>query len=93
MAALGELLSFACSEEERLERIEREKQLFPLWLANYALSKLQGGAEVMNFEDFVAQAIQPTAPTPPRKMKGKKTAEEILAEFAPIIEADKQRGG
>ncbi len=93
MAALGELLSFACSEEERLERIEREKQLFPLWLANYALSKLQGGAEVMNFEDFVAQAIQPTAPTPPHKMKEEKTAEEILAEFAPIIEADKQRGG
>lgn len=90
MAALGELLSFAHGEEERLERQEREKQLFPLWLANYAVSKLQGGEEVMDFEAFVEQTLKPGAPPPKKKTK---TAEEILAEFAPMIEADKQRGG
>ena len=93
MAALGELLSFACSEEKRLKKIEREKQLFPIWLANYALSRLQGGAEVMDFEAFVAQTMEPGKPEPPQKKKEKRTASEILAEFAPIVEADRQRGG
>ena len=90
MAALGELLSYARNEEERLERQEREKQLFPLWLANYALSKLQGNAEVMDFEAFINQTMQTKETPPPEK---KRTAEEIMAEFAPIIAADKQRGG
>ena len=93
MAALGELLSFARSEEERLDKIEREKQLFPLWLANYALARLQGNAEIMDFEAFIAQATAPGKPEAPQKKKEKRTAEEILAEFAPIVEADKKRGG
>ena len=44
----------------------------------------------MDFEAFVEQTLKPGTPPPKRKNK---TAEEILAEFAPMIAADKQRGG
>lgn len=44
----------------------------------------------MNFEEFVNQTIEPTAPHPKTR---KKTPEEILEEFMPIVEADKKRGG
>lgn len=90
MSALGELLSYARNEEEQLEKLEREKQLFPLWLANYALAKLKGDEEIMDFEDFIKQTFKPGAPTP---KKQKRTAEDIMAEFMPVVEADKKRGG
>lgn len=44
----------------------------------------------MDFEAFVEQTLKPGTPPPKKK---KRTAEDILAEFAPMIEADKQRGG
>ena len=54
---------------------------------------MQGNAEIMDFEAFIAQATAPGKPEAPQKKKEKRTAEEILAEFAPIVEADKKRGG
>lgn len=91
LTALDELLSFAQKEEKRTEREELEKRLFPLWLANYALGKLQG-AEVMDYEEFINQTLEPaTAPIKPTKKE--KTADEIIAEFMPIVEADRRKGG
>lgn len=49
------------------------------------------GSEVMGFDEFVNQTLSPTEPQ--QKQKRMKSAEEIMAEFMPIIEADKQRGG
>lgn len=91
LTALGELLSFAQKEEKRIEREALEKRLFPLWLANYALGKLHG-AEVMDYEEFISQTLKPeTAPIKPTKKR--KTADEIIAEFMPIVEADRRKGG
>lgn len=91
LTSLGELLSFAHNEEKRLEKHEIEKQLFPLWLANYLIAKLQGAEQVMDFEEFMKQTTSPAA-TPKPKIQ-KRTAEDIMADFMPLVEADKQRGG
>ena len=89
LAALGGLLSFATEEEKRLEKAEQEKRLFPLWLANYALAKLQG-SEAMDYETFINQTFSEVPPPAPKK---EKSADDITAEFAPIIEADRRKGG
>ena len=91
MAALGELLSYANKEEERLQKAEIEKRLFPLWLVNYAAAKIKGSGEVIGYDEFLKIVFSDSAiPNTPKK---KKTAEEIMAQFAPIIAADKQKGG
>ena len=91
MAALGELLSYAYKEEERLQKTEIEKRLFPLWLVNYAAAKIKGSGEVINYEEFLKIVFSDTAV--PNKHKKEKTAEEIMAQFTPIIEADKKKRG
>lgn len=52
----------------------------------------------MDFEDFINECLEKpqTQKARPKREINKterKTADEILAEFAPIIEADTQRGG
>lgn len=44
----------------------------------------------MDFEEFVNQTFEPSAVS---NKKQAKTAEDIMAEFMPIVEADKMRGG
>lgn len=44
----------------------------------------------MDFEEFIDQIFEPDTPT---SKKPQRTAEEITAEFMPIIQADKKRGG
>ena len=88
LTALGELLSYARKEEARLAKLDAEKQLLPLWLVNYALARFKG-QECMDFKTFIEQAFdEGPAPAP----SAKKTKEEILAEFAPFVEADRKRG-
>ena len=90
--ALGELLSFAHKEEERLQKAEIEKRLFPLWLVNYAVSKIKPGLEVMDYAEFVANVLS-DSPAPQPKTEKKRTAEDIIADFAPFVTADRMRGG
>ena len=94
MRALGELLSFAYKEEERQQKEKLEKQLFPLWLANYAIAKIKNEGEIMGFEELVKKVLDENTPhtSAPKKEK-KRTAEDIMAHFAPIVEADKKKGG
>ncbi len=52
----------------------------------------------MDFEDFINECLekpqtQKAKPKKETKKTERKTADEILAEFAPIIEADTKRGG
>lgn len=52
------------------------------------------GAEVMDFEEFVNQTLSPSSRTEPQKKhKKKKSAEDIMAEFMPLVEADRKKGG
>lgn len=94
MRALGELLSFAYKEEERQQKEKLEKQLFPLWLANYAIAKIKNEGEIMSFEELMAKVLDESTQNSPAPEKAKKrTAEDIMAHFAPIVEADKKKGG
>lgn len=89
--ALGELLSFAHDEENKAEKSELEKRLFPLWLVNYALSKIKPDFEVMEYDEFI-KTVFSDAPAPTPKSK-EKAAEDIMAELMPLVEADKKKGG
>ncbi|OGO90343.1 MAG: hypothetical protein A2Y17_12310 [Clostridiales bacterium GWF2_38_85] len=79
LSALGDLLSFAA-------RIEIEQQTRPLWIAHYVISKING-TETIPYEDMLAGVKTTAEPT------RTKTPEEIMSDFAPIIAADKMRGG
>lgn len=82
MDALGGLLSFA-------HKKEIEKQTLPLWLANYAVCKLQG-TESTPYSEFIA-AIDDAVKAPEINASQQKSGEDILKEFTPII--DGMRGG
>ena len=43
----------------------------------------------MDYETFINQTLSETSPAP----KKEKLADDITAEFAPIIEADRRKGG
>jgi hypothetical protein len=82
------LLSYARKEEKQLAKLETEKQLFPLWLSNFVVAKLKGDEVNIDFEEFVNECLKPGKPQP---KNAKRTAEDIKAEFMPIIKADKNR--
>lgn len=92
LAALGELLSFAYGEEKRKAKEKLEDKLFPLWLANYAVTKMRDEqAEVMGFEEFLQSTFE-AGDNPPKEPQKQRTAEDIIAEFMPLVEADKRKG-
>ena len=90
LSHLGELLEFACEEEERAIKREQEKQLFPLWLVAYGVSKLKN-TPIMSFEEFL-KSTRNDAENNTKQPTKKRTAEEILSDFTPFIEADRERG-
>lgn len=63
-----------------------------MWLVNYAVSKIKPGLEVMDYAEFVASVLS-DEPAPQPKAEKKRTAEDIMADFAPIVAADKWKGG
>lgn len=89
------MLSFAYKEEERAQRAELEKRLFPLWLVNYAVAKVKGGELEMDYEQYLKLVFSDETPADPRptKKQNKRTADEIMAEFMPLVEADRKKGG
>lgn len=90
------MLSFAYNEEKRKAKEKLEDKLFPLWLANYAVSKIRDeSAEIMDFEEFLQSTLDAeTAPQKKQvKQKKQRTAEDIMAELMPLVEADRKKGG
>lgn len=81
LSLLGELISAAVKQD-------RERQLLPLWLTDYAVKTIQHEA-VMSFSDFISSVL-PAADTTTATKK-EQTAEEIIKEFAPLIAADELR--
>jgi hypothetical protein len=63
-----------------------------LWLVNYAVSKIVPGIEVMDYTEFIASVLS-DKPTPQREAEKERTAEDIMAELMPLVEADKKKGG
>lgn len=87
------MLSFAYNEEKRKAKEKLEDKLFPLWLANYAVSKMRGEAvKIMDFEEFLQSTLEADE-APPKKPKNQRTAEDIMAELMPLVEADRKKGG
>lgn len=87
MSFLGELLSFALEEEKRREKEELEKKLMPIWLISYALAHYKGD-EIIDFEAFMNETLKPSN----RPTLKNKTGDQIIADFAPFVNADKMRG-
>lgn len=89
-------MSYARKKEAEQAKLEQEKQLFPLWLSGMILGKL-GGKEIMSFEDFLKSVFDDNIDNKNdrKATTKKKTTEEIISDFMPIIEADrkKQRKG
>lgn len=89
LASLGELIDYAVDQETKKQKKETEKQLFPLWLVSYGLSKFRGTDNVMDFETFMSQVEQKDKTTDYKT----KSSEEIMAEFMPLITRDSNKRG
>lgn len=46
----------------------------------------------MDYTEFLASVLS-DEPAPQPKAEQKRTAEDIMADFAPLVAADKQKGG
>ena len=89
LSFLRELLDFAVAEEKRKQEAEDKKQLTKLWLAHFIVKKIAKETP-MTYEEFLSENLKPvpeksTAAPKPRR---KRSAEEIMAEFMPIVERD-----
>lgn len=88
LSFLGELLDFAVAEEKRKQEAEDRKELTKLWFVHYIVAKL-GKQEPMEYKDFMEQSLNSAESASTSKQKpSKKSAEEIMAEFMPIVERD-----
>ncbi len=71
-----------------------EKRLFPLWLVNYAVSSVKGTELSMGYDEFLKNIFdensKDTFTTVPEQ---KRTAEDIMDELMPFVEADQKKGG
>ncbi len=90
----GSLIKAAQEWEQAETKAEIEKRLFPLWLTERALHRIAGGkkSEYVSYSDYLKRAFEENdeakGKTPEKPLK---TAEDILNEFLPIIEADRGR--
>lgn len=61
---------------------ETEQQVYPLWLVHVIVAKMTGG-EIIPIDEMIGT----------QQEKSTRSADEILKEFANIVEIDKKRGG
>lgn len=94
--ALAYLLPAARKWEDEEFKAEAEKRLFPLWIAERCMHELAGGdrKEFISYEEFIKKVLggekmtQTRTVTPARPPR---TAEDIINDFMPMIEADRRR--
>jgi hypothetical protein len=95
--ALAHLLPAAMQWERDELKAEAEKRLFPLWLAERCMHELAGGdrKNFIAYDEYVKKVLggedrtelrTRAAPPPP-----KRTADEIIKDYMPMIEADRRR--
>lgn len=95
--ALGYLIPTAQKWEQDELKAETEKRLFPLWLADRMLHQLAGGkkSDFISYSDFIDQAFNSGAERTERSHEATATparsGEDIIADFMPIIDADRRR--
>ena len=79
LSCLSELIYYAAEREA-------ERDIMPLWLANFILQSIKG-QEPISFDDFL-NSVKPGAA---QKTKNARTAEQITSDIMPFIEADRRR--
>ena len=94
--ALGYLIPAAQKWEQEELKAETEKRLFPLWLADRMLHQLCGGkkSDFISYSDYLNQAFsgaERTERSHDATVTPAKSGEDIIADFVPIIEADRRR--
>lgn len=89
----SELIHYCRKKENETEKSEMEKRLFPLWLVSFALSKMGEVfptaelLEVLPYDDFINNVLN--VEKDKSEKINKKTPDEIMQEFLPIIKKDK----
>lgn len=78
---LGELLSAARAREEYAEKEKTEKLVAAMWFARVAFDKISGN-EPIEYGDFEKEVYGD-------EPKEKRTADEIMADMMPIINAER----
>lgn len=92
LSELGGLISHARKKEEIKLKSDLEKRLFPLWLSNFIAAKIKG-EDVIGYDEFIRNTlIEPnTSSTKCTPEQEKRTGDDILEEFMPLINADRER--
>ena len=92
LSELNKLISYARKKEEIKLKADLEKRLFPLWLANYVAAKIKG-EECIGYDKFIKSTlIEPNTSIKEQNAdKTEHTGDDILAEFMPLINADRER--
>lgn len=69
--------------------------MLPLWLVKFAVTKIKDeNAEVMSFEEFIEETMGGGLKQIAKPAKAaKRTAEDIMAEFMPLVGLDQKKGG
>lgn len=94
--ALAYLLPAALRWERDELKAEAEKRLFPLWIVDRFMHELAGGdrKDFIAYDEFVKKVLggeertelRAGAAPPP-----KRTADDIIKDYMPMIEADRRR--
>lgn len=94
LSELNKLISYARKKEEIKLKADLEKRLFPLWLSNFIAAKIKG-EDVIGYDEFIKSTLlEPDTSTTKINRntdKQERTGEDILAEFMPLINADRER--
>lgn len=92
LSELNNLISYARKKEEIKFKADLEKRLFPLWLSNYVAAKIKG-EEVIGYDEFIKSTLlEPNTPITERNTNNVvHTSDDILSEFMPMINADRER--
>lgn len=80
-----ELLSAARAREDKDEKEKIDKLLLTMWLARFAVDCITGAEEPITYSDFMDQVNQDDTKT---KISSR-TADEIMSEIIPIIDAER----
>jgi len=79
---IGELLTVAQKKEQEIEKEKYDKVMLGMWVAQYVICSFLG-QEPIDYKVFTEQEQE-------KDDKPKRSAEEIMADFAPYIQGGRK---